>query len=82
MAKVIMLPNGDQVADRRQHVILTGPVIALVIFLFSQATGGVWWASWVTAKLEFMTKELSEMKDSIKEANNGRSKLVSQSSTR
>ena len=82
MAKTVMLPSGETIVDRRQHLILTGPIITLIIFLFSQAVGGIWWASWVTTKLEFMTNELSDLKQSIKEVHYGSSTMVTQGSVR
>lgn len=69
MPRHIALPNGDLIVDRRSNI---GPqnyswLLTLVVFLITQTIAGVWWASSINTKMEFVTQAVTELKQAIKE---------------
>lgn len=70
MKKFVTLPDGSLVEDRRING--DGPnfhswLVPIVIFLATQTVGGIWWASSMHTKMEFVSRTVAELKIDLKE---------------
>lgn len=88
MKKFITLPDGNLVEDRRVNGdSFHAWIIPIIIFLATQTIGGIWWASAMNTKMEFVSRTVAELKLDLKEERQkreeryGSSKLVVQRST-